>query len=238
MSGFDVAKANVVEIADINVLLIERYDRALNDDGQIVRLHQEDFAQALGLPASLKYERDGAQNRKFDAQSIGRVLAALSDPAGERDKFVKLVLFDLFTGNVDAHAKNHALMHLNGLIATTPRYDLLPTRLSDDFTDDLSFKIGSATTTEAISHDDFSEFLSIIGIEAPAARERTLVSHATELGAILSGQLSSLSKSGMKPFADLIAQNLRTLLPIIGLKVPELAAGTRRLFYARRWLAN
>jgi serine/threonine-protein kinase HipA len=57
--GFETSEAAVVEIGEIEALLVRRFDRALDRDGRVARLHQEDFAQALGLPAALKYERRG-----------------------------------------------------------------------------------------------------------------------------------------------------------------------------------
>ena len=128
--GFETSEAAVVEIGEIEVLLVRRFDRALDRDGRVVRLHQEDFAQALGLPAALKYERRGTPDRRFDVAGIRKVLDATTDPVDERDRFIRATLFDLMTGNVDSHAKNFALLHIaRDRIRVAPRYDLLPTRL-------------------------------------------------------------------------------------------------------------
>jgi hypothetical protein len=40
-------------------LLIERHDRTVSADGEIRRLHQEDFCQALGVPPEHKYAAEG-----------------------------------------------------------------------------------------------------------------------------------------------------------------------------------
>lgn len=40
-------------------LLIERYDRRIDDVRRIGRIHQEDFCQALGVRSAIKYEVDG-----------------------------------------------------------------------------------------------------------------------------------------------------------------------------------
>lgn len=56
----------VLGAGDLQGLLITRFDRIV--DGTLVsRLHQEDFAQALGLGLSLKYERNGTPARSFSA---------------------------------------------------------------------------------------------------------------------------------------------------------------------------
>jgi serine/threonine-protein kinase HipA len=189
-----------------------------------VRLHQEDFAQALGLPAELKYERRGRPGRRFDVAVIGQVLNATVDPAQERDRFIQSTMFDLLTGNVDAHAKNHALMHLGrGRVCSTPRYDLLPTRLDPNLTDELPFKIGDAETLAAITAKDFDAFLATLGIATPAARKRVTTRSAKTIADGLAGALAELNDKGMKLYADLIASNMRQLLPVLGVPVPQTA---------------
>ncbi|PCJ50894.1 MAG: hypothetical protein COA74_00005 [Gammaproteobacteria bacterium] len=46
--GLAVADVEILDIEDMQVLSVERYDR-LQDSGKIQRLHQEDFCQALGI---------------------------------------------------------------------------------------------------------------------------------------------------------------------------------------------
>lgn len=41
------------------IFIIARYDRTRNQDGSLVRLHQEDFCQALGFLPDQKYESEG-----------------------------------------------------------------------------------------------------------------------------------------------------------------------------------
>ncbi|MGK9055038.1 hypothetical protein KXS03_26060 [Neorhizobium petrolearium] len=66
---------------------------------------------------------------------------------------------------MDGHAKNFALLHEpSGRLRTAPRYDILPTRLHHTLIDELAYKIGEATTLDAITRDDFDVFLKIIGI--------------------------------------------------------------------------
>jgi len=51
-----VAEVQYRSISDKRFLLIERYDRQIGEDGKTMRLHQEDFCQALGVA---KYEEHG-----------------------------------------------------------------------------------------------------------------------------------------------------------------------------------
>ncbi|GLR60569.1 HipA domain-containing protein [Rhizobium indigoferae] len=220
--GFSTADVSLLPIAGVNVLLVTRFDRARDKDGRIVRIHQEDFAQALGLPSALKYERRGAPGRRFDVDAVRRILDATSDPAVERELFIQATLFDLFVGNVDAHAKNFALLHEpGGGISTSPRYDILPTRLDDTLTDELAYKIGDATTLDEIRKEDIDLFLKTVGIPSAAARQRLAKRYATEVANKLAGHLDRVGKGGQKPLADLIASNMRTLLGALDIEVPD-----------------
>jgi serine/threonine-protein kinase HipA len=221
--GFETSQAAVVEIGGIPALLVRRFDRALDRDGRIVRLHQEDFAQALGLPAALKYERRGTAARRFDAAGIRRVLDATDNPAEERDRIIRATLFDLMTGNVDNHAKNFALLHIGrDRVVVAPRYDLLPTRLDPNLTDELAFRIGTATSLAAVTGADLYAFLETLGVRG-AARRRVSERHARALAEGLGATLAELDRKGMKLYADLIAANLRQLLPALGVDVPPAA---------------
>jgi serine/threonine-protein kinase HipA len=238
--GPETSEAAVVEIGGFDVLLVRRFDRALDQQGRVVRLHQEDFAQALGLPAALKYERRGTADRRFDAAGIRKVLDSMASPIDERDRFIRATLFDLMTGNVDGHAKNFALLHIaRDRIRLAPRYDLLPTRLDPNFTDELAFKIGSADTLAAITRADFDAFLVTLGVRSAAARRRIAERHARSLADGLCAAFEELTRKGMKRFADLIAANLRQLLPVLDVAIPE-AAQERDAFVGRGggWLTS
>ncbi|HWO15963.1 MAG TPA: HipA domain-containing protein [Solirubrobacterales bacterium] len=56
--GMRCASAEPRRVGETAMLLVERYDRALSE-GKTVRLHQEDFCQALGVESSRKYESEG-----------------------------------------------------------------------------------------------------------------------------------------------------------------------------------
>ncbi|GHT91773.1 hypothetical protein FACS1894116_00880 [Betaproteobacteria bacterium] len=56
------AGAQVHSVLNRSFLLLERYDRALGPQGQRLRLHQEDFCQALGVVPEMKYQNEGGPN--------------------------------------------------------------------------------------------------------------------------------------------------------------------------------
>jgi serine/threonine-protein kinase HipA len=210
-----------LEFSGIPVLVTHRFDRSYNAEGRVIRLHQEDFAQALSLPPSLKYQRNGTEGRRFDANAIGTLLNETANPAVARLFMLKLTLFDLLIGNVDGHAKNHALLYSGGKLPDlAPRYDVLPTRLDGNLTEELSYEIGSAKTLRAIDQEQLSVFLLNIGIPRRAAQKRLVNSALTEIVSVLAGHLGNLTQMDQKSFADLIAANMRELLPKLDFPVP------------------
>lgn len=210
-----------LEVSGIPALITRRFDRGFNAQGQVIRFHQEDFAQALSLPPSLKYQRHGKAGRRFDAQAIGGLLNETANPDTARLFILKLTLFDLLIGNVDGHAKNHALLYSGGVRPDlAPRYDVLPTRLDSNLTEELSYDIGAAKTLHAIDKEQFSVFLSHIGISRKAAQNRLIKGALEDIVPVLAGHLGYLAQLDQKLFADLIAANMGSLLPKLDYPVP------------------
>ncbi|HZE45512.1 MAG TPA: HipA domain-containing protein, partial [Xanthobacteraceae bacterium] len=158
--GLQASRSTHVPIEGVDALLIERFDRIVAD-GTVYRVHQEDFAQALGLPAGLKYERSGGQGGRFDAAAIRALLRRVAHPAQAVEAFLLVTIFNLAIGNNDNHAKNHALLYdAAGTPTLAPFYDLLPVRLQDRFTADLAFRIGDATHFDDMERDDLAGFFA------------------------------------------------------------------------------
>ena len=56
--GMNVAVCNIEQFEDQKVLVVERFDRKIEEDA-IIRLPQEDICQALGKVSGSKYEEKG-----------------------------------------------------------------------------------------------------------------------------------------------------------------------------------
>lgn len=216
--GFAVSNSRHVEIHGIDALLIERFDRIITD-GVVYRLHQEDFAQALGLPASLKYERRGREGRRFDASAIHSVLMQLDRPAPAVETFLLATIFNLAIGNNDNHAKNHGIMHrpASGPVLA-PLYDLLPIRLHSDCTDELAFNIGSATHFDKMEAADVSALLAYFGFEGRRA-ERFIHGPVRAMLEKLEEAAHALRPAGLRHFYDLIGREIERLASLLGLEI-------------------
>ncbi len=107
-------------------LLVKRYDRVVDADGTIHRLHQEDFCQALGVAPTRKYEQEGGP--RFD-QCFGVVDDASVEPALDTRALLRWLVFNLIVGNADGHAKNLSLLLGPSGARLAPFYDLLCTAI-------------------------------------------------------------------------------------------------------------
>lgn len=222
LAGLEAANVNCLSIAGLEVLLVTRFDRTFDEEGRIIRIHQEDFAQALGLSAELKYERRGEVSKRFDAKAIRSILDRTSNPDLARNSFIASTFFNLLVGNSDAHAKNHAVIYNNGRIPQlAPRYDIVPTRLDPQVTEDFPFRIGTADNISSLQQSDLNSFLSTLGVVGRGAQQRLSTNVFLPMTDVLINLLSNLQQDRQKSFADLIAANIKCLLPILNEKVPE-----------------
>lgn len=120
--GLPTAEVEMAQFGDRMVLIVERFDRLWTQDGRLLRLPQEDCCQALSVPGTRKYERDGGPG----IRDISRLLAGSDEGLADQRTFLKsLVLFWLL-GATDGHAKNFSLsLFPGGGYRMTRLYDVL-----------------------------------------------------------------------------------------------------------------
>lgn len=104
-------------------LLVRRYDR-VERNGDIARLHQEDFCQALGRPPAAKYQHSQAGP---PGPSLGDMfgLVRAHMTAREITRLLDGVIFNVLVGNVDSHAKNYSVLLGGARPELAPFYDLM-----------------------------------------------------------------------------------------------------------------
>ncbi len=210
--GLDVAPVEMRIVAERPFLLITRYDRALNADGQLIRLHQEDFAQALGVPSQRKYASEGGPTFKDSFVLLRR---AASRPARDILKLLDAAIFNLIIGNADAHSKNFSLLHTNSGVALAPLYDLLSTVVYPDLSAKLAMKIARQATLEEIQPRHWDAFAEDIDVAAPYIHRRVKQLCDAVLAQIETpdGALYERLQNGANfaPFADLIHERASKL---------------------------
>jgi serine/threonine-protein kinase HipA len=121
--GVPVANCERHRFGEMNVLVVERFDRRLADDRSwFIRLPQEDLAQATGTPPSKKYESEGGPGVRT---LMDLLLGSNNAEADRLDFFRTQVVFWLLCA-IDGHAKNFSIfLEPLGRYRLTPRYDVL-----------------------------------------------------------------------------------------------------------------
>jgi serine/threonine-protein kinase HipA len=113
----------MLRFGERKVLSVARFDRRLTPDRKtLLRLPQEDFCQALGLPPHLKYQRDGGPG-------LVQIADRLRQSANARNDIEMLlaaqVLFWMLAAP-DGHAKNFSIqLFARGAFALAPLYDVM-----------------------------------------------------------------------------------------------------------------
>ena len=136
---------------DQPVLIIKRYDR-LEENGKLIRIHQEDFCQALGIMPENKYEEEGGPSF---ASCIRLIENNSSDPIRDLEAFLEMGIFNFFIGNCDAHGKNFSfLMFEDGRIRLAPFYDLTSTAIYPELDRNTAMKYGNEKRLDRITYQD------------------------------------------------------------------------------------
>jgi len=141
--GLPAARSSVQRFGDEIAIVIERYDRVL-DGAEVIRVHQEDTCQALGIMPTKKYENEGGPGAKTIVNLLRDVS---SSPLDDVWTFATALGFSWLTGGTDAHAKNYSLLFGRaGQIRLAPLYDLGSILLYPEFSPkkaNLAMKIGT-----------------------------------------------------------------------------------------------
>ena len=149
--GLAVPEMKLSSFEDQPVLIIKRYDR-LEENGKLIRIHQEDFCQALGIMPENKYEEEGGPSF---ASCIRLIENNSSDPIRDLEAFLEMGIFNFFIRNCDAHGKNFSfLMFADGRIRLAPFYDLTSTAIYPELDRNTAMKYGNEKRLDRITYQD------------------------------------------------------------------------------------
>jgi serine/threonine-protein kinase HipA len=211
--GLPVAPVTARSVEGRPYLLVTRYDRRVDANGQAHRLHQEDFCQALGIVPERKYAAEGGPTFKTGFDLLRR---ATTVPAVAVLAFLDAAIFNLIVGNADAHGKNFSLLYQTSGVSLAPFYDLLSTVAYPDVSPTLAMKIGKRATIEEIGPTTWTAFADDIGLAASFIRRRV-----RELSDNVSSYVRSLPAS--EALAELDASALRNYAALIASRAERLA---------------
>lgn len=121
--GFATARCEMAAFGRQKALIVERFDRRLSGNKKwIMRLPQEDFAQATGTDREHKYQADGGPG----IEAIMGILLGAAEPERDRLDFFRSQIAFWMLCAVDGHAKNFSIfLEAGGEYRLTPRYDVL-----------------------------------------------------------------------------------------------------------------
>ena len=220
--GIETAERFIVNVGEGNddeiIFATKRYDRKpghiTTEEGLVIphRLHQEDFAQALGIYAYDKYELPG---QNYARAMFDVIRNYCKNPISDQEKLLKVIIYDHFIGNADNHVKNHSLLYDEKLnsISLAPAYDILSTICYENNTKNMSINIGGEYDINKANRESFRSFAKQIGIGEKIVLEIYDDMKANFAKALKesSSRLQDIGYSKTKDFEKKIIKRFKTL---------------------------
>lgn len=117
-AGINVSAVRLVQAAQKDVLLIERFDRTKKNDGWA----REAIVSALTLLGL-----DEMMARYASYEVLAEVIRhRFEDPKQTLEELFARIVFNILCGNTDDHARNHAAFWNGKALRLTPAYDICP----------------------------------------------------------------------------------------------------------------
>ena len=199
------AKSKVHKVLDRSFLLVERYDRLIDAQGNRQRLHQEDFCQALGVVPEMKYQNEGGPDL---AQCFDLLRSATRPSAPQVLRLLDYVIFNALIGNHDAHAKNFSLLYSGKAPVLAPSYDMLSTAVYPTLTQNMAMKIGSKYKFSEVQARHWEQFAESVGLTKAQAKRRIL-----ELAKLLPANARKLQFAPERGFVgNAVVEQISTLI--------------------------
>lgn len=165
------AKSKIQHVLDRPFLLVERYDRLIDEQGHRQRLHQEDFCQALGIVPEMKYQNEGGPDL---VQCFDLVRRVTRPSAPQVLRLLDYVIFNALIGNHDAHAKNFSLLYSGKYSVLAPFYDTFSTAVYPTLTPKMAMKIGSKYKFSDVQARHWEQFAEDVGFSKAQVKRRIL----------------------------------------------------------------
>jgi len=159
--GLPVPRAVMVQKA-VPLYLVERYDRKMTPERKVIRLHQEDFCQALGIAPDMKYEKEGGPTLQACFDLVRNVSLT---PIVDIKAMLNWVVFNYLIGNADAHGKNISLLFNEQGPVLAPFYDIMSTAVYPELTERLAMRIGGEDRPDWVIARRWEQFAEDAGVK-------------------------------------------------------------------------
>ena len=167
--GLNVPPVAVRSVGNKPCIVVQRYDRSIDANGSVTRVHQEDFCQALGFPPERKYQQEGGPLLR---DCIGLLREWSTVAALDIRDFLDGLIFNVLIGNADAHGKNYSILYRKGDRRLAPFYDLVCTLAWPELSKTPAMKIGKSDSIETITPAHWQKMAQESGVGWPMLRER------------------------------------------------------------------
>ncbi len=118
LSGINVAPVKLVQAAQKDILLIERFDREKTGKG---------WARKAMVSALTLFALDDMMARYASYETFAEIIRhRFDDPKKTLEELFSRIVFNILCGNTDDHARNHAAFWNGKTLSLTPAYDLCP----------------------------------------------------------------------------------------------------------------
>jgi serine/threonine-protein kinase HipA len=132
LAGLRTASSGIRSFGGERAIVIERYDRRSGPRGTVLRVHQEDVCQSLGVPPTAKYQNEGGPSPEQIVALIRRTVGPPAVAETEIDRFVDALALNWLIAGTDAHAKNYSLLVTARQVRLAPLYDIASILPYDD----------------------------------------------------------------------------------------------------------
>ncbi|MBV9753208.1 MAG: HipA domain-containing protein, partial [Hyphomicrobiales bacterium] len=205
--GLPAAESSVMKFKKEVAITVERYDRQRKGN-DIIRVHQEDMCQALGIPPTKKYQNEGGPS----ALDIVRLLRTYStDRETDIDTFIDALGLNWLIAGTDAHAKNYSLLLGGGRIRLAPLYDvasIVPYGEFDLRKSKLAMKLGGEYKLSLIGLHRWQKLAREMRVDAEALIDR-LAGMASKLPDEVNAARGRARKDGLNaPIIERLAERL------------------------------
>jgi serine/threonine-protein kinase HipA len=163
--GLNVPDVDVIE-GEFPLYIIRRFDR-VEINGEMKRIHQQDFCQARGITSAKKYESDGGPSFAANFALVKDVSVA---PIPDLNQLLMWFWFNLVVGNNDCHSKNLAFLQTPQGLRLSPFYDLLSTAIYKEISSKFSYGIGGQMLWFKLGAKNLDVFAKAIGISESALK--------------------------------------------------------------------
>jgi serine/threonine-protein kinase HipA len=168
--GLSTARVTTGVAGRRTYLLVDRYDRVQRDD-RVIRIHQEDFCQALRRSPASKYQHN---QTGVPGPSLPELFGVTREFMTARDtnRLLDAVIFNIAIGNVDSHAKNYSILINPNRVELAPLYDLMSGLIWGNVTENHAQNIGGQVRGRYICQKHWMRMAQAAGISGAATVRR------------------------------------------------------------------